>query len=375
MDSTHGGFNFNEADDLDEEGEEVRKVRPFRRDITKKKRYPTSFLRNLQLLQLLLIWMLKPRIPRKTISTSSMTPHKRVHNNIIKKNVLPRILRRKQELISKAPNTPPHNRENTFQETFKTKSQSQPTKPGDPLLIRTTRKAGNIPPAAYKPINVTSREYSTSREYEFERRLTALAIHKTHEAQCTTVDFVNIARKAQFSNELEEGKCNHSLFKVDRDLWKVCSDYGSVVDVFIPNKRSKSGKRFAFVRFIKVINFDRLIENLNTIWMGRFHLSANSARFDRPTGPSVNKDKPIHPGKHANHGAPSYLSAAKGNPIVQPNISSSPALVLDDALVVHRNLDNFVMGEVKHFASISNICTLISAEGFNNVKPTYLGGL
>ncbi|GKC00771.1 RNA-directed DNA polymerase, eukaryota [Tanacetum coccineum] len=109
--------------------------------------------------------------------------------------------------------------------------------------------------------------------------------------------------------------------------------------------------------------------------MGRFHLSANSARFDRPTGPSVNKDKPIHPGKHANHGAPSYLSAAKGNPIVQPNISSSPALVLDDALVVHRNLDNFVMGEVKHFASISNICTLISAEGFNNVKPTYLGGL
>ncbi|GJR58371.1 sister chromatid cohesion 1 protein 3 [Tanacetum coccineum] len=57
---------------------------------------------------------------------------------------------------------------------------------------------------------------STSNFYEFERRLTALAIHKTHEAQCTTVDFVNIARKPQFSNELEEGKCNHSLFKVGR---------------------------------------------------------------------------------------------------------------------------------------------------------------
>nr|GEU40285.1 RNA-directed DNA polymerase, eukaryota [Tanacetum cinerariifolium] len=36
-----------------------------------------------------------------------------------------------------------------------------------------------------------------------------------------------------------------------RDLWKVCSDYGTVVDVFIPFKRSKSGKRFAFDRFIK----------------------------------------------------------------------------------------------------------------------------
>ncbi|GKB88906.1 RNA-directed DNA polymerase, eukaryota [Tanacetum coccineum] len=37
-----------------------------------------------------------------------------------------------------------------------------------------------------------------------------------------------------------------------RDLWKVCSAYGTVVDVFIPFKKSKAGKRFAFVRFIKV---------------------------------------------------------------------------------------------------------------------------
>ncbi|GJX47356.1 RNA-directed DNA polymerase, eukaryota [Tanacetum coccineum] len=52
-----------------------------------------------------------------------------------------------------------------------------------------------------------------------------------------------------------------------------------VVDVFIPNKRSKAGKRFAFVRFINVLNLDRLIENLKTIWIGRFHLSANLARI------------------------------------------------------------------------------------------------
>nr|GEU56694.1 RNA-directed DNA polymerase, eukaryota [Tanacetum cinerariifolium] len=31
----------------------------------------------------------------------------------------------------------------------------------------------------------------------------------------------------------------------------MCNDYGTVVDVFIPNKKSKTGKRFAFVRFIK----------------------------------------------------------------------------------------------------------------------------
>nr|GEX37501.1 RNA-directed DNA polymerase, eukaryota [Tanacetum cinerariifolium] len=66
-----------------------------------------------------------------------------------------------------------------------------------------------------------------------------------------------------------------------KDLWKVCNDYGTVVDVFIPNKKS-NGKRFAFVSFIKVINLDRLIENLNTIWIGRFHLFVNHVRFERP---------------------------------------------------------------------------------------------
>nr|GEY70269.1 hypothetical protein [Tanacetum cinerariifolium] len=50
-----------------------------------------------------------------------------------------------------------------------------------------------------------------------------------------------------------------------RDLWKSCSVYGTVVDVFIPSKKSKAGKRFAFVRFIKLFNLDRLVENLCTI--------------------------------------------------------------------------------------------------------------
>ncbi|GJX99835.1 hypothetical protein Tco_0356854 [Tanacetum coccineum] len=36
-----------------------------------------------------------------------------------------------------------------------------------------------------------------------------------------------------------------------RVLWEKCQVYGTVVDVFIPNKLSKAGKRFAFVRFIK----------------------------------------------------------------------------------------------------------------------------
>nr|GEW31919.1 RNA-directed DNA polymerase, eukaryota, nucleotide-binding alpha-beta plait domain protein [Tanacetum cinerariifolium] len=37
--------------------------------------------------------------------------------------------------------------------------------------------------------------------------------------------------------------CNFPDDCTNMDLWKVCNDYGTVVDVFIPNKKSKAGKR------------------------------------------------------------------------------------------------------------------------------------
>ncbi|GKA81649.1 RNA-directed DNA polymerase, eukaryota [Tanacetum coccineum] len=87
------------------------------------------------------------------------------------------------------------------------------------------------------------------------------------------------------SNEDHTKKISHSVYVTNfpdatqsGDLWKVCSAYGTVIDVYIPNKRAKSGKRFAFVRFIKVSNLARLLENLCTIWIGRYHLYANQVR-------------------------------------------------------------------------------------------------
>ncbi|GJT68314.1 RNA-directed DNA polymerase, eukaryota [Tanacetum coccineum] len=75
------------------------------------------------------------------------------------------------------------------------------------------------------------------------------------------------------------------------DLWKVCNNYGVVVDAFIRYKKSKAGKRFAFVRFIKVDNIDRLVTNLGTIWIRHFHLHANVHRFHRERKSSA----PSHP--------------------------------------------------------------------------------
>nr|GEW25075.1 RNA-directed DNA polymerase, eukaryota [Tanacetum cinerariifolium] len=54
-------------------------------------------------------------------------------------------------------------------------------------------------------------------------------------------------------------------------------------------------------------------------------------------------------------------------------ISTSPALVLDDSCLVDRDLSKHVLGKVKDFSSIPNLYTLLSDEGFSDVKITYLG--
>ncbi|GJX74031.1 RNA-directed DNA polymerase, eukaryota [Tanacetum coccineum] len=179
----------------------------------------------------------------------------------------------------------------------------------------------------------------------------------------------------------------HSRFFDAVDLWRVCNDYGTVVDVFIPIKKSKAGKRFAFVRFIKVINLDRLIENLNTIWIGRFHLYANPVRFERSKKPVSPTQKDMHAApsnstgfrqpKAQNH-AGSYANVVNGYASVAatgPSISSASALVLDDSCVVDRDLSKHAMGKVKDVNSIPNLRTLLMDEGFSDVKLMYLGGM
>ncbi|GJT53905.1 RNA-directed DNA polymerase, eukaryota [Tanacetum coccineum] len=93
-----------------------------------------------------------------------------------------------------------------------------------------------------------------------------------------------------------------------RDLWRICSQYGTVIDAFIPNKRSKSGYRFGFVCFIRIKEVDILVNNLYTIWAVKIG--------------------------HESH------SAVKDN---------KPALVLDDSCILQKDLSLSVVGWIPDF--------------------------
>ncbi|GJT31054.1 RNA-directed DNA polymerase, eukaryota, nucleotide-binding alpha-beta plait domain protein [Tanacetum coccineum] len=183
-------------------------------------------------------------------------------------------------------------------------------------------------------------------------------------------------RSFQNSNVNQTQKISKSVFVTNfpdtttaRGLWKTCNTYGMVVDVFIPFKRSKAGKKFAFVHFIKVTNLDRLVENLCTIWIGRFHLYANQVRFERPQKPNFPTHKETTSVAHKN----SFASVLKEGH-VSP-VTPDPTLVLDESCIKEHDLNLSLMGKVKEVSAIPNLPVMIAKEGFQNVKLTYLGGM
>nr|GEU85013.1 RNA-directed DNA polymerase, eukaryota, reverse transcriptase zinc-binding domain protein [Tanacetum cinerariifolium] len=134
-----------------------------------------------------------------------------------------------------------------------------------------------------------------------------------------------------------------------KDLWNTCKQYGQVIDAYIPYRRSKAGKRFGFVRFIKVLDVDRLVNNLCTVWVGRHKLQANIPRFQR---------EPLK-----RHSSLHNIDGVKmGNSRDTYNSNG----VKDYSLCL--------MGKVKDFATLANLKVVVNNEGFDNIKFKYMGG-
>ncbi|GJV67690.1 RNA-directed DNA polymerase, eukaryota [Tanacetum coccineum] len=128
-------------------------------------------------------------------------------------------------------------------------------------------------------------------------------------------------------------------------------------------------------RFIRVNDLDRLVGNLCTIWIGRFHLHCYCWPVERANRP-VKPSGPSQSMRMVSFG--SFVYAARDFPSLiasVAHVSSSPALVLDDSCVVERDLSCHVMGRVKDINSIPNLQILLAKEGFEHVKLSYLGGL
>nr|GFB38959.1 DIE2/ALG10 family [Tanacetum cinerariifolium] len=147
------------------------------------------------------------------------------------------------------------------------------------------------------------------------------------------------------SKEEEVQKISTSIFITNfldhakaKDLWNICKQYGQVVDAFIPDKKSKAGKRYGFIRFIRVYDVDRLVSNLCTLWMGSHHLHVNVARDTKS------------------------IEACE------------PALLLDKSCLNQLDYSLGLFGKVKEFSSFDNMRMVLGNEGFNDIDLMYMGG-
>nr|GEV69987.1 nucleotide-binding alpha-beta plait domain-containing protein [Tanacetum cinerariifolium] len=194
------------------------------------------------------------------------------------------------------------------------------------------------------------------------------------------------------SKEDEVVKISTSVFVANfpdlfsaKDLWNTFKQYGQVVDAYIPYRRSKAGKQFGFVRFIKVLDVDKLVNNLCTVWVGRHKLQANIPRFQRDPLKRHSSLHNIDGVKRGNSGdtynsngvkgaANSYAHVVKGSQNSKKHSDSSPVMVLDDSCLNEKNYSLCLMGKVKDFATLPNLKVVVANKGFDNIKFQYMGG-
>ncbi|GJU06928.1 RNA-directed DNA polymerase, eukaryota [Tanacetum coccineum] len=105
-----------------------------------------------------------------------------------------------------------------------------------------------------------------------------------------------------------------------KDLYHLCDRHAKGVDVYIARKLSKIGKRFGFVRFIEMENQQKLLEDLNQIWIGSYKLFASMARFE--------KKAPVQRTRSVNYGPCSYHVTDKASYETHANGSRSSAATL-----------------------------------------------
>ncbi|PWA46118.1 RNA-directed DNA polymerase, eukaryota [Artemisia annua] len=148
---------------------------------------------------------------------------------------------------------------------------------------------------------------------------------------------------------------------------------------------SKLGRRFAFVRFIKVCNVDSLISRMNEAWYGTYHLFASVSRFERKTNVEEKRkpNVPVHANVQNRTFVPndnkkgSYASLFKHQSdvnIMEQEKKKKVVYLEQSDMSSITDEGTILLGKVRELSLIENIQVVCTKEGFHNVDVNYLGG-
>lgn len=88
----------------------------------------------------------------------------------------------------------------------------------------------------------------------------------------------------------------------EKNMWGVFAKWGKVVDIFIPGKRNKEGRRFGFVRMVGVDDPAGLARRMDQTFIGNMKLFVNVPRFEKGASRSQKMDERHYDVRmHLNH--------------------------------------------------------------------------
>ncbi|GJS74020.1 RNA-directed DNA polymerase, eukaryota, reverse transcriptase zinc-binding domain protein [Tanacetum coccineum] len=176
-----------------------------------------------------------------------------------------------------------------------------------------------------------------------------------------------------------------------KNLWKEFQRFGRIVDAFIANKRSKTGKRFGFVRFLGVRNGEDFSKTMSKIWVGSYHLFVSISKFERtsktdtksvpkfnvPQAPPSNGNKgpSLFPARQSYASVANGGGASKGVSDRGSQDTSNCLSLSDNDLIKVEDTSTVLLAKVKEVDSISNMYGICRNEGFTDVSIHYVGGL
>ncbi|GJV04848.1 hypothetical protein Tco_1338417 [Tanacetum coccineum] len=177
-------------------------------------------------------------------------------------------------------------------------------------------------------------ENSVSGEVETGNKASTSGVKEEGQSSTPLVEKINMFKKQMLEGDyvlIDDD--DHFTF---RGLWRVCDEYGKVIDVFIPNRKSKA------------------------------------VRFQRSSAKSNTQPKVMNVGSQMG----TYVWILKIRKIDSKSAQNSkPALVLDDSCILENDRKLSLMGKVKEFESIPKLYILLTKEGFFNLKFSSLVGM
>ncbi|XP_058740938.1 uncharacterized protein LOC131613268 [Vicia villosa] len=190
----------------------------------------------------------------------------------------------------------------------------------------------------------------------------------------------------------EEGKSTTTTFFVTkfddkweaRDLYHEFKELGDIDEVFIPNKKTRWGKKYGFARFFNVGD-ERVLEmKLDNLFLDGRKIFANLPKFGRrPIYPSIYRSKPrdaqeVYLSVQANTKVknPSGIKGVKKGVSfaeVLKGETSTKVLEFTPDNDILNSLSKAYVGEVGDPASTLNMQAQFYAEGFFSIKCTSIG--